>query len=261
MGCTLTKVGKRLKSLRMDPAKGIAIALLLVTMAANLIACGTADRVTSNRSAATELQPMSPDDALRVYEHVRPAVVEVIARHCTFESRGTGFHVGNGFIVTAARIVNGSVSASTVGIDGVTADAGVELLDADADVAVLRSSGPIGGSLELTTKEDIYGYALVVRVDDEPPDRKYQQGLIATRAITSSPADSEIKGSLEALIPSLPADIGSPFVDMDAKVLGMVTNGGEYWSIGADVQTIRSRLRIAFDTQTRPSRQPERACP
>lgn len=54
-------------------------------------------------------------------------------------SRGTGFHIGNGTIVTAAHVVVGAKTVSLKTIDGRITSATVDLVDEKADVAFLHT--------------------------------------------------------------------------------------------------------------------------
>lgn len=55
------------------------------------------------------------------------------------DSKGTGFHIGNGTIVTAAHVVAGAKTVSLKTIDGRITSASVDLVDEKADVAFLHT--------------------------------------------------------------------------------------------------------------------------
>ena len=55
-------------------------------------------------------------------------------------SIGTGFHIGNGQIVTAAHVVDGAKTVSIKSYDGRISSATVVKIDTDADVAILQTN-------------------------------------------------------------------------------------------------------------------------
>jgi S1-C subfamily serine protease len=66
-----------------------------------------------------------------------PSVVRVSARTCTFQSSGTGFAVGRGYVVTNAHVVAGSSTIRILSPDGRLLDATAVFDDPALDVALL----------------------------------------------------------------------------------------------------------------------------
>lgn len=56
------------------------------------------------------------------------------------DSKGTGFYIGGGQIVTAAHVVDGARTVSIKSYDGRISSATVVKVDADADVAILQTN-------------------------------------------------------------------------------------------------------------------------
>jgi S1-C subfamily serine protease len=66
-----------------------------------------------------------------------PSVVRVSARTCTFQSSGTGFAVGRGYVVTNAHVVAGATTIRVQSPDGGVLDATAVFDDPELDVALL----------------------------------------------------------------------------------------------------------------------------
>jgi S1-C subfamily serine protease len=70
-----------------------------------------------------------------------PSVVRVSARTCTFQSSGTGFAVGRGYVVTNAHVVAGASTIRVQSPDGRLLDATAVFDDPELDVALLWVPG------------------------------------------------------------------------------------------------------------------------
>ena len=152
------------------------------------------------------------------------SVVKVSSLGCGGIVTGSGYPIGNGFVVTNAHVVSGTTSHSIITPGNATLRASVVYFDPDRDVAVLRVAdynapalvvGPAGAG----TQGAVIGYPgggaekVVAAVVDGSVAAQgydlYHQHLV-TRQIYVIQATVR------------PGNSGGPLVDLQGRVLGMV---------------------------------------
>ena len=74
--------------------------------------------------------------------------MKVIGQACGYLQEGSGFVVAPGLVVTNAHVVAGEPSTDVM-VQGVTYPATTVLFDPTFDLAVLRTTAPLGPPLEL----------------------------------------------------------------------------------------------------------------
>lgn len=159
-----------------------------------------------------------------------PAVfstVKILGTACSSEQEGSGFVVGPGLVATNAHVVAGEGNGDTQVLIGTSSyNATPVLFDPDFDLAVLRTSAPLGPALTISsnlvsrgTQAALLGY---------PEDRGLTIGAAGvTEEVTAIGKDIYNNGSVErgvyALDASvLPGNSGGPLVGPGGQVIGVV---------------------------------------
>ena len=86
---------------------------------------------------APDVQRPTDPAAQAIARPALPSVVRVSARTCTFQSSGTGFAVGRGYVVTNAHVVAGASTIRVQSPDSALLDATAVFDDPELDVALL----------------------------------------------------------------------------------------------------------------------------
>ena len=141
-------------------------ATLRVALLAGAVLAVTACQTTDEQSGAdTRFESERFDDA-------RPAAISVRAGGCNpSDDIGSGSMIDADLAVTAAHVVAGADEIDVVGADGATRSADVVMFDPDLDLAVLRTSDPIGAPLIIGPPAEADDQAVIVTVrgtDDDP---------------------------------------------------------------------------------------------
>jgi S1-C subfamily serine protease len=174
---------------------------------------------------AADVAVPSRTDAQRFATPAAFSTVKVVGDACGYQQEGSGFVVGHGLVVTNAHVVAGEPETS-IELGAVTYRATVVLYDPSFDLALLRTSAPLGPVLDLDsqivgrgTQGAVLGYpengpltvspaGVTANVVAEGRDI-YGNGLV-TRDFYSVDADV------------LPGNSGGPLVDSSGHVVGMV---------------------------------------
>ncbi|WP_201269935.1 S1 family peptidase [Sinorhizobium meliloti] len=105
--------------------------------------------------AATGAAIFAPDAAAYINRPIIPAPLTVAIERATYRvpvtdaatvliqrpnSKGTGFHIGGGRIITAAHVVNGARTVSLKSIDGRISSATVVKVDTKTELAILQTN-------------------------------------------------------------------------------------------------------------------------
>jgi S1-C subfamily serine protease len=156
--------------------------------------------------------------------HAQQMVVKVSSVGCGGIVTGSGFPVGDGYIVTNAHVVSGTSSHAISKPDGTTLKAQVIYFDPEKDVAVLSvpglsSAGVTFGAAERGTKGAVIGYP---GGRDETTVAAVVDGTIAAqgRDIYNSGFVTRQIFVLQASVH--PGNSGGPLIDLEGRVLGMV---------------------------------------
>lgn len=225
---------------------------LLLVMVSTLVstACGAPEPatvvetviVTSPADPSTAVDPATstrPDNPAwaDVMDSVRPAVVRVSAGTCgEATSLGSGFFIDDRHIVTAAHVVDGSSRVSVqVGSDEFI-DA--ETLDSDPanDVALLRTQpgfGPDG--LPLAEAEPpqasevaVVGYPLGAGTS------QIVDGLVSGASEPIDYGDQVVESVFTTNASTNPGNSGGPVLDRQGQVVGLVSGGRQWDTMGED---------------------------
>jgi S1-C subfamily serine protease len=166
----------------------------------------------------------SDAEARRIGEAAAKSVLRVVADGCQLQSRGTGFVVSAGYLVTNAHVV---VGASSIVVQSPTASftATPVLVDLELDVAVLHVSGLDAPALHFApdpaprTIGATFGYPGGGNASVEP----------ATAAAVYDATGLDVTGThrvtrrlVELRAHVIPGDSGGPFLLVDDSVGGVV---------------------------------------
>lgn len=213
---------------RMRVAPSIAVVALLVSA---LAGCGDVlerfGRKPSTSTSVATPDPASADDPVAVARH---SVVKIRAEasSCNELHEGTGFVVAPNRVLTNSHVVAGGDTV-TVEVDGTTFDARVVSYDPNADIAILDVPGLSAQPLSLAgfpvtagTEALMLGYPHAGPFDATPariremlelngPDIYHTTAVTRQVYIITIPDGRPLQGVS-----------GSPLIDMDGRVLGVV---------------------------------------
>lgn len=183
-------------------------------------------------SAFSELEPVplrarrpSHAAAAEIARAARASTVKVVGQACGYLQEGSAFVVAPGTLVTNAHVVAGEAATSVV-VGTLAYRATVVSFDPTYDLAVLRTTAPLGPPLELAasalprgTQGAVVGYpgggsltvsAAAIASDMDARGRNiYGEGLVSRRVY-------EIDADVE------PGSSGGPFVTASGEVAGVV---------------------------------------
>ncbi len=153
------------------------------------------------------------------------STVKVIGQACGALQEGSGFVVGKGLVVTNAHVVAGEPQTDVV-VNGTDYRASVVLFDPSFDLAVLRTSAPMGPPLALDPDPASRGArAAVLGYPEDGPLTVSPAGV--TAVLTAQGRDIYNEGlvvrsvyQLEAIV--RPGNSGGPLVAPGGEVVGVV---------------------------------------
>jgi S1-C subfamily serine protease len=208
------------------------------------------------------------DDLRAVYQRVKPAVVTVrtdLARLDDFESKGSGsgFHIGGGFYVTSAHVVEGGkeffIDDGRVGSQD---DQAASLVGADeiADLALLKA-GPAEATLAWSEQSPEIG-APVIAVGNpfaEAPASLTSGIISGLERLVPAPGGT-LAGMLQTDAAINPGNSGGPLLDLAGRVVGVNTAilspSGSFAGIGYAVPAATARTIIEAIRDGRKVRHP-----
>jgi S1-C subfamily serine protease len=153
------------------------------------------------------------------------STVKILGAACGDEQEGSGFVVGHGLVVTNAHVVAGE-SATQVVVGGSSYPATVVLFDPDFDLAVLRTSAPLGPALTIDPDQVPRGtQAAVLGYPENGPLTIGAAGV--TEEITALGRDIYNQGAVTRGVYALEANVrpgnsGGPVVIAGGEVVGVV---------------------------------------
>jgi S1-C subfamily serine protease len=169
------------------------------------------------------LMPTAQAQALGTAEAA--SAVKLLGTACGYLQEGSGFVVGKGLVVTNAHVIAGERSPR-VEVGGVTYRATPILFDPNFDLAVLRTSAPLGPPLTLdplpVSREST---AVVLGFPEDGPLTIGPAGVAAS--ITAVGRNIYNQGSVVRHVYQIDADVepgnsGGPMVAPDGRVVGVV---------------------------------------
>lgn len=182
------------------------------------------------------------------------AIVGVRAQGCGI-STGSGAFVADGLVLTAAHTVAGATSI-VVTTDGAEHPAELVRLDADLDLAALRTDGPAGRPLTLASSTPEAGTAAVayaVRAGEVVPIP-----VTIVRPVTIDTTDIYLEGSVSRPGLELAGDVGpgdsGAAVVAGGRVVGVVwarssLAPGRAWAVIPSAVDLASSPGVSDDTR------------
>lgn len=167
----------------------------------------------------------SDAEARRIGERAARSVLRVVADGCQLESRGTGFVVSSGYLVTNAHVV---VGARSIVVQSPTATftATAVLVDLELDVAVLHVSGLDVPSLTFAASDPAprtigatFGYPGGGNAAVEPASAA---AVYDATGLDVTGAHRVTRRLVELRAHVIPGDSGGPFLLADGTVGGVV---------------------------------------
>jgi len=175
--------------------------------------------------AASPVPPPTDAQARALGAHVAASTVKIVGDACGYLQEGSGFAVGPGLVVTNAHVVAGEPSTS-IETQGQTYRATPVYFDPSYDLAVLRTSAPLGHALTLDPNDVARGTkGAVVGYPEDGPLSIAPAGVAADllaqgRDIYNESVVVRDVYEVDGLVQ--PGNSGGPLVDEQGVVVGMV---------------------------------------
>jgi S1-C subfamily serine protease len=153
------------------------------------------------------------------------STVKILGTACSDEQEGSGFVVGRGLVATNAHVVAGE-GATQVIVGGTAYQATVVLFDPDFDLAVLRTSAPLGPILKIDPNAVPRGtQAAILGYPEDGPLTVGSAGI--TAEITAVGRDIYNQGVVTRDVYALEANVrpgnsGGPVMIAGGEVAGVV---------------------------------------
>ena len=152
----------------------------------------------------------SPGDTT---SHAEPMVKIIVA-----DGHGSGFHIGNGYVVTAAHVVGGQTKVDVLDSEHITSKADVLWVSAASDVALLKMQGDhLPNAAKLSCRTPAFGEAVQARGNPLNLDFVSTWGRIAGGALSFGPWRSLVPMNIAIV----PGQSGGPLYDANGYVVGM----------------------------------------
>jgi S1-C subfamily serine protease len=170
--------------------------------------------------------PTPTDAATRALAN--PAIfstVKILGAACGNEQEGSGFVVGHGLVATNAHVVAGEATTDIV-LGGASYRATVVLFDPSFDLAILRTTAPLGPILTIDPGQVARGtQAAILGYPEDGPLTIGSAGVSAE--ITASGKDIYNQGAVTRGVYALDANVrpgnsGGPVVAAGGEVIGVV---------------------------------------
>jgi len=138
---------------------------------------------------------------------------------------GTGWPVAAGFVVTNNHVVEGRNDITLIRPDGVKIPASVAAHDAFNDLALLKveDTGLLPAALPLSSKPAVLGEKIVT-VGYPHPDLLGVKSKLTEGVVNSTSGLGDDPRALQISVPIQAGNSGGPLVNMEGKVVGIVTN-------------------------------------
>jgi len=161
------------------------------------------------------------------------SMVKVTGQACGYLQEGSGFVVAPGLVVTNAHVVAGEPSTQ-VQVGGATYGATPVLFDPEFDLAVLRTSAPLGAPLRLDPgMVDRGTEGAVLGFPEDGPLRVGPAGVAAS--LTAVGRDIYDQGTVVRSVYQIDANVqpgnsGGPLIDTGGAVVGVVFSRSTVYS-------------------------------
>jgi S1-C subfamily serine protease len=153
------------------------------------------------------------------------STVKILGAACSEEQEGSGFVVGHGLVATNAHVVAGE-SATQVLVNGTPYRGTVVYFDPAFDLAILRTSAPLGPVLTIDPADVGRGtQAAILGYPQDGPLTTNSAGV--TAELTAGGKDIYDRGSVTRQVYALDADVrpgnsGGPLMGPGGQVIGVV---------------------------------------
>jgi S1-C subfamily serine protease len=183
------------------------------------------------------------------------STVKILGAACGDELEGSGFVVGRGLVVTNAHVVAGESDTQVV-VGGTSYRGTVVLFDPSFDLAILRTSAPLGPALTLDPDEVARGtQAAILGYPENGPLTVGGAGISAT--ITALGRDIYNRQSVTRNVYALAANVrpgnsGGPVVIAGGQVVGIVfSRSTVYSNVGYALASpgVLARVQLAQSRQ------------
>lgn len=130
---------------------------------------------------------------------------------------GSGVHIGNGNIVTAAHVVGDAKTAKVKTIDGAESDATILWVNKDFDIALIHTDGQMAGSSKLDCREPQLGETLQAAGNPLGLEFISAFGRVAGKARSSGPWKSVVVTDMT----TVQGQSGGPVFADDGRIVGI----------------------------------------
>jgi S1-C subfamily serine protease len=184
------------------------------------------------------------------------STVKILGAACGDEQEGSGFVVGHGLVATNAHVVAGESDTQVV-VDGASYRGTVVLFDPAFDLAILRTSAPLGPVLTLDPNDVARGtQAAILGYPEDGPLTVVGAGISAQ--ITALGRDIYNQGAVTRIVYSLSANVrpgnsGGPLMVAGGEVVGVVfSRSTVYPNVGYALASpgVLARIQAARSRQT-----------
>jgi 2-alkenal reductase len=216
------------------------------------------------RASSQPAAPSSPDGSL-IYAQARDAVVTVRTDAVRLDNGdlrglGTAFHIGDGYYVTSAHVVENArkvfLDSSDRPLarievprdDGLTFEASVVGSDKSSDIALLKAK-PVSAKLEWAQTVPVIGSS-VFAIGNPRGDsaRSLSSGVISGLNRFVNGGDRQLAGLLQTDAAMNPGNSGGPLLDGSGRVVGLnaaiLSSTGNFAGIAYSVPSARVRAVI-----------------
>lgn len=214
---------------------------VLTGLTASLAGCSDVlDELDSepNESTATPNSTQQPEDTpgtadteyTRVYRNAIDSIVQLSTTDATGRNgQGSGFIVRETHIVTNAHVVRETNEVQARFSDGEWRMASITGVDPSSDLAVVTVQQPpdYTATLSLREEQPPVGTEVVAIGTPFGLEGSLTAGLVSgVDRLIPAPNDYTIPDAIQTSAPVNPGNSGGPLMDLDGRVVGVVTGGG-----------------------------------
>jgi S1-C subfamily serine protease len=157
-----------------------------------------------------------------IAKNTKPSIVVIKSKGRSEgrEALGTGFFISkDGLLVTNYHVIGEGKKITIETSDGKEIEVtSIHAIDRENDLAILKATNPIGSFLKISESDTFNDGTSVVAVGN-PQGLKHS----VVSGIISGKREIEGREMLQVAIPIEPGNSGGPIVNMEGKVLGILT--------------------------------------